>query len=65
MVEEFDTSHPVVEGLAEDYFEQVVRDVLATGRGARGPVGDASSLLVEAATICAFAVEWLERRLGG
>lgn len=62
MVEEFDTSDPVVDGLADDYFGEIVEAFLATGRGARGKVGQADSVLVEAAPITAFAVDWLERR---
>lgn len=65
MIEEFNTSHPVVEGLAEDYFDDVVRDFLAAGRGAQARIGDAPSLLVDAAEICAFAVKWLERAVDG
>jgi aminoglycoside 3-N-acetyltransferase len=61
MVEEFDTSDPVVAGLADDYFAEVVEGYLATGNGIRGLVGKAPSLLVEAAPICRFAVDWLER----
>ncbi|UJW83971.1 aminoglycoside 3-N-acetyltransferase [Devosia sp. SL43] len=60
--EEFDTGLPVVEGLAEDYFEEVVEDFLATGQGRRGLIGHAPSVLVDAPAIVAFAVEWLERR---
>jgi len=60
MIEEFDTSHPVIDGLADDYFAQVVEAFLATGQGARGLIGAAPSVLVEAAPICAFAVAWLE-----
>ena len=60
--EEFDTAIPVVAGLAEDYFEDVVEDFLATGQGRRGLVGHAPSVLVEAAAIVNFAVDWLERR---
>ena len=60
--EEFDTGDPVVEGLAEDYFEELVEDFLATGQGRRGLVGHAPSVLVDAPAIVAFAVEWLERR---
>jgi aminoglycoside 3-N-acetyltransferase len=60
--EEFDTSDPVVEGLADDYFEAVVEDFLATGQGKRGLVGHAPSVLVEAPAIVAFAVQWLEAR---
>jgi aminoglycoside 3-N-acetyltransferase len=60
--EEFDTSDPVVAGLADDYFEEVVEDFLATGQGRRGLVGHAPSVLVDAPAIVAFAVNWLERR---
>lgn len=62
-VEEFDTSEPVVEGLAEDYFAEVVEAFLATGRGRRGRVGQAPSVLVDAAAVTTFAVDWLERRV--
>ncbi|MDP3659491.1 aminoglycoside 3-N-acetyltransferase [Phenylobacterium sp.] len=65
MVEEFDTSDPVVPGLTDNYFADVVRDFLASGRGVQGLVGEAPSLLVDAAAICAFAVVWLEREAGG
>ncbi|MGB3337803.1 MAG: aminoglycoside 3-N-acetyltransferase [Devosia sp.] len=60
--EEFDTGDPVVEGLAGDYFEEVVEDFLATGQGRRGLVGNAASVLVEARPVVDFAVAWLERR---
>jgi aminoglycoside 3-N-acetyltransferase len=61
MVEEFETAEPVVAGLADDYFGEVVGDFLATGAGRQGPVGGAPSVLVEAAPMCAFGVTWLER----
>ncbi|MCR6672226.1 aminoglycoside 3-N-acetyltransferase [Devosia ginsengisoli] len=60
--EEFDTSDPVVEGLADDYFEEVVEDFLATDQGRRGLIGHAPSVLVDAPAVVAFAVDWLERR---
>ncbi|HEY0918943.1 aminoglycoside 3-N-acetyltransferase [Devosia sp.] len=60
--EEFDTTEPVVAGLPEDYFATVVSDFLATGRGRRGTVGDAPSVLVAANEIVPFAVAWLEGR---
>jgi aminoglycoside 3-N-acetyltransferase len=60
MVEEFDTSLPVVPGLDDDFFAAIVREYLATGRGAQGRIGDAPSVLVDAAPLCAFAVAWLE-----
>lgn len=60
-VEEFDTADPVVAGLPDDSFAQIVTAFLATARGDRGTVGAAPSVLVDAAAITAFAVEWLER----
>jgi aminoglycoside 3-N-acetyltransferase len=61
MVEEFDTSNPVVAGLADDYFATIVNEFLAIGQGSQGPIGSAPSVLVDAAAICTFAVDWLER----
>jgi aminoglycoside 3-N-acetyltransferase len=62
MVEEFDTSDPVVDGFADDYFARIVEDFLASGQGTRGRVGEADSVLVDAPAICAFAVAWMEKR---
>ena len=61
--EEFDTSN-APDGLPEDYFIAVVTDFLATGKGQRGTVGAASSVLVRTNEIVPFAVSWLERKLG-
>ncbi|WP_112135417.1 aminoglycoside 3-N-acetyltransferase [Glycomyces dulcitolivorans] len=63
-VEEFDTDDPVVTGPPEDYFGSIVEDYLATGAGRRGKVGEADSVLVDAAGILPFAVAWLEERYG-
>jgi aminoglycoside 3-N-acetyltransferase len=65
LIEEFDTSDPVVPGLDEDYFGTIVRAFLASGRGRQGSVGEAPSVLVDAAPICTFATAWLERHVGG
>jgi aminoglycoside 3-N-acetyltransferase len=64
MTEEYDTANPVVPSLEEGYFATIVEEFLATGEGARGVVGEASSVLVDAPSITAFAVDWLESRLG-
>jgi aminoglycoside 3-N-acetyltransferase len=61
-IEEFDTGDPVVEGLADDYFAEIVEQFLATGQGRRGPIGTAPSVLVDAAAIVDFGVNWLETR---
>ena len=62
MMEDFESSEPIVAGLPDDYFADVVREFLGSGQGAQGRVGEASSVLAEAAPICRFAVEWLERK---
>ncbi|EOJ3049233.1 TPA: aminoglycoside 3-N-acetyltransferase, partial [Pseudomonas aeruginosa] len=62
MVEEFDTGSPVVDGLNEDYFADIVDQFLATGQGRVGQVGAAETLLLPAPAIVGFAVEWLEAR---
>jgi len=63
-VEEFDTSDPVVAGLDEDYFATIVAAFLAEGHGWQGVIGAVPSVLVEAAAITVFAVDWLEARSG-
>lgn len=64
MIEEFDTGDPIVAGLAEDYFAEIVTEFLASGQGRQGLVGAAPSVLVDAAAITAFGVNWLEARFG-
>lgn len=64
MIEEFDTGDPIVAGLDEDYFAGIVTDFLGSGQGRQGLVGSAPSVLVEAAAITAFGVNWLEARFG-
>ncbi|KKZ87186.1 aminoglycoside 3-N-acetyltransferase [Rhizobium phaseoli] len=63
MLEEFDTADPVVAGLESDYFAAIVAEFLAGGHGAQGLVGEAPSVLVNAASICRFAVAWLEQHV--
>lgn len=62
MTEEFDTSDPIVDGLAGNYFAEIVRAHLSSGQGSEGMVGDAACVLVDAAPICAFGKAWLEER---
>ncbi len=64
MIEEFDTAEPVVEPLPWNFIEQIVAAYLATGKGAQGRVGNAQSVLVEAADILPFGIAWLERAAG-
>ena len=60
-MEEFDTTEPIVDGMPENYIEQIVQAFVAKGDGRQGVIGQAPSLLVEAKPMCAFAVAWLER----
>lgn len=62
-VEEFDTSRPVTAAFDDDHFGRIVAGYrTGTTRGRRGRVGDADTLVVDAADICAFAIRWLEER---
>ena len=62
MIEEFDTSHPCVAALPDNFIEQIVTAFLATGAGRQGRIGHASSVMVEAAEIVPFAIGWMETR---
>ena len=62
MTEEFETSVPVAAGFADDYFDEIVRAFLATERGSQGRIGEAPSVLVDAAPLGDFAVAWIEHR---
>lgn len=63
-IEEYDTSEPVSKKLPETFIEQIVMAHEAGGGGRRGPVGDASCLLVDAAAILPFAIAWIEAQAG-
>jgi aminoglycoside 3-N-acetyltransferase len=64
VIEEFDTSDPCVPALPADFIAQIVAAYLATGAGRQGKVGQADSVLVEAAEIVPFAIAWMERVAG-
>jgi len=60
VVEEFDTTEPVMEGLPEHYIEQIVSAYVAGGAGCEGLIGLAPSLLVDAKPMLESAINWLE-----
>jgi len=64
LIEEYDTSEPVSRTLPDDCFARIVDDYLALGHGRRHRVGQADSVLVDAAEITSFAIRWLENRPG-
>jgi aminoglycoside 3-N-acetyltransferase len=63
-IEEFDTSLGIADWDGEDYFDAIVGEYIAAGRGRTGTVGAARSHLFDAADITDFAVAWMERHLG-
>lgn len=66
MSEEFDTADavsPQLDGV--DYFTTIVSTYLGSGRGRRGLVGRAPSVMVEAKGMLEHAVAWLEHAAGG
>jgi aminoglycoside 3-N-acetyltransferase len=59
-VEDFETGEP-----HDKYgFKQIVTDYLQLDRARRGRVGDAESILFDAADLTQFAIQWLEQRFG-
>jgi aminoglycoside N3'-acetyltransferase len=64
-VECLDDSDGIVDHPGEDYFAQIVRAYLATGRAATGRVGNAESELIDAGDLVAFGVEWMATYLSG
>ena len=65
VVECLDDEHGLVDYEGRDYFEDLLRDYLATGRARSGTVGDARAELLEAADLVAFAERWLDEHLDG
>jgi aminoglycoside 3-N-acetyltransferase len=59
--EEFDTSQGIRDWPGGNYFAAIAQDFLASGHGRSGTIGAAQAHLLDAATLHAFAVEWLER----
>jgi aminoglycoside N3'-acetyltransferase len=62
-VECLDDSDGIAEHPGEDYFETILRAYLATDRGARGRVGDASCELLDAADLVEFGAAWMSANL--
>jgi aminoglycoside 3-N-acetyltransferase len=60
MMEEFDTGDPVNDALPGNFIERIVDAYIATGKGRQGEVGEARALLVDAADILPFGIDWLE-----
>ncbi|OYX39094.1 MULTISPECIES: aminoglycoside N(3)-acetyltransferase [unclassified Sphingomonas] len=60
-IEEYETDEPVHPVLPDDHIGQIVAAFVEAGNGSRGLVGSASSLLMDAQPLVAFAVDWLER----
>ena len=63
-VECLDDSDGIVDHPGEDYFAQITRAYLETGRARAGRVGNAQSELIDAADLVAFGAEWMGAHLG-
>ena len=64
MIEEFDTSNPVVPEMPEKLFASIVGGFLATGTASNGRVGRALSYLLPARELVSYAVSVIERDYG-
>jgi len=58
-----DDTDGIVEWTGEDYFAMILRDYLALGRAAVGPVGGARSELIDAADLLDHGIRWMRRNL--
>lgn len=63
-VDALDDAEGIVAWAGEDYFALLLRAYLATGRARQGQVGGASSELLDARDLIAFAVPWMQAKLG-
>jgi aminoglycoside N3'-acetyltransferase len=62
-VEALDDSDGIVDWVGDDYFGLILVAYLDLGRAARGLVGGATSELIDAADLVAFATVWMEANL--
>ena len=62
-VECLDDSEGIVDYPGEDYFSVVLTEYLATGLASQRMVGSATSELIDATDLVAFAVNWMSRNL--
>ncbi len=60
MTQEYESTEAIVAGLPDDYFATLLTDYLRAGHGRQGAIGQAPSILVDAAGIVAFATRWIE-----
>jgi len=64
VIECLDDCDGIVHRPGEDYFESILTAYLATGRVSTGPVGGATSELIDAADLVDFGVAWMAAHLG-
>jgi len=62
--EDFYSSRGIVSN-AEEYFQTITHDYIASGKGCSGKVGAAQSYLFESVDLARFAIQWLEKKFGG
>ena len=64
-IEEFDTSNPVVAGMPETIFDDVVSAYVDEHTPPCGAVGGAPTHLLDAADLVRYGIAWMEREYGG
>jgi aminoglycoside N3'-acetyltransferase len=64
-VECLDDSEGIVDYPGDDYFSVILTEYLATSRASQGMVGGATSELIDARDLVAFAVNWMTDHLAG
>ena len=62
-IEALDDSDGIAEWAGDDYFGLILVAYLDLGRATRGLVGGATSELIHAADLVAFATDWMEANL--
>ena len=64
VVEEFDTSEPVLSAMPEHYFAEITQQFIDSGQAHLGIVGQANSVLMSAKVLVDFAINKVEREYG-
>ena len=65
VVDCLDDEHGIVDYAGGDYFADLLRDYLATGRARSGRVGDTAAELLDAADVVAYGTRWMDEHLDG
>ncbi len=65
MIEEFDTSNPVVSSMPQRVFASIVEKFISSGAASSGRVANVQAHLLPADKLVSFAVSFIEKEFGG